>query len=85
MNVNIEDEWGEHPPVRFNDDGTITDTQLEIVNLKMNRQWEPVDVYFCFSKIFVIGSVSGTQLRNRFLFATVVLDVIFRDSLDVIF
>ena len=48
MNVNIEDEWGEHPPVRFNDDGTITDTQLEIVNLKMNRQWEPVGESLCF-------------------------------------
>ena len=50
VNVNIEDEWGEHPPVRFNDDGTITDTQLEIVNLKMNRQWEPVGAYFVFLK-----------------------------------
>ena len=42
VNVNIEDEWGEHPTISFNDDGTIKDTQLEIVNLKMNRQWEPV-------------------------------------------
>ena len=48
VNVNIEDELGEHPPVRFNDDGTITDTQLEIVNLKMNRQWEPVGESLCF-------------------------------------
>ena len=42
MNVNIEDERGESPPIKFNDDGTITDTQLQIVNLKMDSQWEPV-------------------------------------------
>ena len=48
VNVNIEDKWGEHPNVRFNDDGTITDTQLEIVNLKMDGQWETVGESLCF-------------------------------------
>lgn len=42
VNVTVEDEWGELPPIKFNDDGTITDTQLVLVNLKTDHQWVQV-------------------------------------------
>ncbi len=42
VTVEVDDDEEEVPPIRFNDDGTITDTQLELVNLKSDHQWEKV-------------------------------------------
>ena len=87
MNVNIEDKWGEHPNVRFNDDGTITDTQLEIVNLKMDGQWETVgESLVSADSMHIFNLESGSlvlSLEMDSSLSQLILTSSFMDSLEI--